>query len=82
MSKNIELVYLDRSDGLRAGRQRGRGSSPGKVKNFNFSLSSRPALGYTQPPVQWVTGDLSLGLKRQGHESDQSPSTSGSLHPS
>jgi hypothetical protein len=39
---------------LQTGRPRGRNSSPGKVKNFHFSTSSRPALGPTQPPVQWV----------------------------
>jgi hypothetical protein len=40
------------SDWLRAGRLRGRGSSPGRVKNFRFSMSSKPALGSTQPPIQ------------------------------
>jgi hypothetical protein len=39
--------------------------SPKEAKGF-FPLASvsRPALGPTQPPVQWVTGVLSLGLKR------------------
>jgi hypothetical protein len=32
-----------------------------RVKNFHFSKSSRPALGSTQPPVQWVPGALSPG---------------------
>jgi hypothetical protein len=35
---------------------RGRSSSPGRVKNFLFSKSSRPALRSTQPPIQWVPG--------------------------
>jgi hypothetical protein len=39
------------SDWLRAGRQRGRSSSPGGVKNILYSTSSRPALGSTHPPV-------------------------------
>jgi hypothetical protein len=34
---------------------------PGRVKNFHFSMSSRPALGSTQPPIQWVLGVLSRG---------------------
>jgi hypothetical protein len=34
---------------------------------------TRPALGPTQPPVQWVTGALSLWVKRPGHEADHSP---------
>jgi hypothetical protein len=33
------------SDWLRVRRPRGRSSSPGRVKNFLFSTSSRPALG-------------------------------------
>jgi hypothetical protein len=31
---------------------------------------------YTQPPVQWVIGALSLGVKRPGHEADHSPASS------
>jgi hypothetical protein len=49
------------SDWLQAGRLRGWSSSPGRVKNFHFSMSSRPALGFTQPPIQWVPEDLSQG---------------------
>jgi hypothetical protein len=40
-----------------------------------FPLSSvpRPALGPTQPPVQWVTGVLSPGVKaRPGRDADHS----------
>jgi hypothetical protein len=51
---------------VRAGRPRGRSSSPGRVKNFLFSKSSRPNLGSTQPPIQWVPGALSPGVKRPG----------------
>jgi hypothetical protein len=39
----------------------GGSSSPNKVNNFYFSISSRPALGSTQPPVKWVPGALSRG---------------------
>jgi hypothetical protein len=46
------------SDWLRAGR-----SSPGRVKNFLFS---RPALGSTQPPIQWVPGGSFPGGKAAG----------------
>jgi hypothetical protein len=38
------------------------------VKNFLFPTWSRPALGPTQLPIQWVQGALSLGIKRQGRE--------------
>jgi hypothetical protein len=64
------------SDWLRAGRPRGRRSSLGGVKNFHFSVSSRPALGPTQPPIQWTPGALSLGVKRPGCEADHLPPTS------
>jgi hypothetical protein len=42
-------------------------------------MSSRPALGPTQPPIQWVQGALSPGVKRQGHEADHSPPTSAKV---
>jgi hypothetical protein len=46
------------------------GSSPGRVKNFLFSTSSRPALGPSQPHVQCVPGALSLGVNRPGREAE------------
>jgi hypothetical protein len=37
---------------------------------FLLVTSSRPALEPTQPPIQWVPGALSLGIKRPGLEAD------------
>jgi hypothetical protein len=45
--------------------QGGGSSSPGGVKNFHFSISSRPAQGSTQPPIKWVPG-LYPGSKAAG----------------
>jgi hypothetical protein len=64
------------SVGIADGWPWGRSSSPGKVKNFHLSVSSRPALGPTQPPIHWVPGALSPGVKRQEREADHSPPTS------
>jgi hypothetical protein len=50
-----------------------------RVKNFLFSTSSRLAVGSTQPPIQWVPGVLSLGVKQPGHEADQSPPKSAKV---
>jgi hypothetical protein len=49
------------SDWLLAGWPRSRSSSPGGVKNFHLSKSSRLALRSTQPPVRWVPGALPQG---------------------
>jgi hypothetical protein len=51
-------------------------SSPGMVKNFLSSTSSTPALGPTQPPIQWLPGTLSPGVKQPKREADRSPPTS------
>jgi hypothetical protein len=40
-----------------------------------FSMSSRPVLWPTQPPIQWVPGALSLGLKRPEREDDHPPTS-------
>jgi hypothetical protein len=50
--------------------------SHSRVKNFLFSVSSRLALGPTQPPIQQVWEALSLGVKQQGSEFDHSAPTS------
>jgi hypothetical protein len=39
---------------------------------FLFTTVSRPALGPIQPPIQWVTGALSLGVKRPERETGHS----------
>jgi hypothetical protein len=44
-----------------------------------FSISSRQALGPTQPPIQWVPGVLSPGVKRQGREAHHSPPASAEV---
>jgi hypothetical protein len=44
-----------------------------------FTIASITALGTTQPPVQWVPGALSLGVKLQGREADQSPPSSAEI---
>jgi hypothetical protein len=46
----------------------------------NFSLHHiQPALGSIQPPIQWVPGALSLGVKRPELESDHSPPSSAEI---
>jgi hypothetical protein len=65
-------------DWLRAERV-GRSRSPGRVNSFLFSTSSRPVLGSTQPPIQWVPTALSPEVKRPGREADHSPPTSAEV---
>jgi hypothetical protein len=67
------------SDWLGAGWPRIWSSIPSRVKNFLFSTLSRPAVGCTQPPIQWVPGALSPGVKRSGREADHSPPISAEV---
>jgi hypothetical protein len=40
---------------------------------FLFTIVFRTALGSIQPPILWITGALSLGVKRPRREADHSP---------
>jgi hypothetical protein len=58
------------SNGLGAG-------SPGfysrkEQEMFPIPTASRPALGLTRPPNQWVPRALTAGVKRLGREADHS----------
>jgi hypothetical protein len=58
----------------------GQGSIPCKGKRiYLFSIASRPGLGPTQPPIQWVLVALSQGVKQMGREADQSLPSSAKL---
>jgi hypothetical protein len=46
---------------------------------FLFTTASRTPLGPTKPPIQWIPGALSLGVKRPGREADHSPSYSAEV---
>jgi hypothetical protein len=47
---------------------------------FLFTIVSRTALGPTQPPIQWIPGALSLGVKRPGREADHSSPSSAEVN--
>jgi hypothetical protein len=44
-----------------------------------FTTTSSRVLSITQPPIQWVPGALSLGVKRPGREADWSPPCSAEV---
>jgi len=46
---------------------------------FLIATASRPALGLTQPPIQWVPGGFSPGVKRPGYKADHSPPYSAEI---
>jgi hypothetical protein len=47
-----------------------------RLEIFLFTTASRTALEPTQPPIQWVPGALSRGVKQLGREADHSPPSS------
>jgi hypothetical protein len=47
---------------------------------FLFTTVPIPALGPTQPPIQWVPWALSLGLKWPEREADHSPPSSAEVN--
>jgi hypothetical protein len=47
---------------------------------FPLASVSRPALGQTQPPVQWeLGGPIPRGKARQGRDADHSPPSSAEV---
>jgi hypothetical protein len=70
------VMSRDSSVGIALGYGLGnRGSRlrfPAGLGIFLFITASIMALGPTQPPIQWVPGVLSLGVKRPGHLSQYS----------
>jgi hypothetical protein len=86
MKKTVILLYKDRDSSvgiatrLRTGlsEQSGFDSRRG-LWIFLFATASRPALGPTQPPIQWVSGILSPGVKRPRRETDHSPPSSAEV---
>jgi len=65
LSRSSSVSIVNR---LRAGRP--GFDSRQKQKFHLFSTSSRPTLGPTQPPTQWVPRSHSLGVKRLRRETD------------
>jgi hypothetical protein len=63
----------DSSVGIALGYGLGWFRFPAGLGIFLFTTASRTALGPIQPPIQWVPGTLSLGVKRLGREADHSP---------
>jgi hypothetical protein len=71
------ILGSQNSEGLWAGRP--EFYSPQRQDIFLYSTASRPALGPTQPSIQWVQEALSPRDKRLGHEADHSPSSSAEV---
>jgi hypothetical protein len=54
-----------------------RGSNPSRTKeNYVFSTTFRPALEPTHSPIQWISTDLSPGVKQPGRAGDRSSPSS------
>jgi hypothetical protein len=47
---------------------------------FLFTTASRPAVRPVQLPTQWVSGVLSLRIKRSGRDTDHSPPSSAEVN--
>jgi hypothetical protein len=50
-----------------------------KTEYGTHTTASRTALGPTQSPIQWVSGSLSLRVKRPEREADHSPPSSAEV---
>jgi hypothetical protein len=66
------------ASGLRVERSRSRGSSVVRGKKL-FSITCRPALGPTEPPIQWVPAAIFLAVRRLECEANYSIASSAGL---
>jgi hypothetical protein len=57
----------------------GKNSNEIRPPTFVSSKASRPGLGPTQSPMQWVQGNLPPKLKRPGREADHLPPCSAEV---
>jgi len=55
------------------------GSISSRAREFSSHHCIKTALGPTQPPIQWVLGVLSAGVKWQGCEADHSSPSSAKV---
>jgi hypothetical protein len=78
---NAELTINNNSVGIATDYVLdGRSSNPSRGKVLLLSTASRPTLGPTQPPFQWVSEAISPGVKRPGSEADNSLPSSAEVH--
>jgi hypothetical protein len=75
------LLMLNAEDGDSTGSvgiatgygQNDRGSIPCRGTRFSLLYSVQTGSGFYQLPIQWVPGQLSLGVKWTGREAEHSP---------
>jgi hypothetical protein len=49
------------------------------LESFLSTTASRPALGPTQSPIQWLSGAVSLGIERPESDAEHSPPSSAEV---
>jgi hypothetical protein len=76
-NSNFDSIYGSRDSVV--GIATGCGLDYRGVKNFLFSMSSRPTLGFTQPPIKLFPEDFSQEARRSGREADRSPPASAEV---
>jgi hypothetical protein len=74
------FIFLSRCGGIFSRNTDDRGFESRKgPRILLFTTVSRPALGHTQPLIQWVPGASSVGAQRSGREDDHSPPSSAEV---
>jgi hypothetical protein len=62
--KELNITYWEYGNAVRF---------PAEAGIFLFATASRPALGSTEPPIQWELGALFPEVKRPRQDADHSP---------